>query len=205
MRRSAVFSLPLFAALAAATAMGGCARTYGTGQAPEMALFNEMTGGFMRTEKKAPIQYQPRAPLVAPPAAGQLPPPVEVAEAANANWPVDPDQAVESRAYGREAADDPQAEYRRLRPLADVMPEQTLPREDWDRVNPQYDIVHSKQQRQQFEKELAESKGYGRTTERKFLTDPPIAYRAPAETAPMEEVKGSGSGGFLKWIFNRNG
>jgi hypothetical protein len=204
MKRSAVFSLPLFAALAAAAAMGGCARTYGTGQAPEMALFSEMTGGLMRTEKKEPIQYQARAPLVAPPTTGQLPPPVEVADAANANWPVDPDQTVERRAYGDEARFDGQAEYRRLRPLAGMMPEQTGPREDWDRINPQYDVIHAKQQREQFEKELAESKGYGRTTERKFLTDPPIAYRAPADTAPMEEAKGSG-GGFLKWIFNRNG
>ena len=204
MRRSAICSLPLCAVLVAASVMGGCSRTYGTGQAPEMALFREMTGGFMGKGQKEPIQYQPRAPLVAPPTAGQLPAPVEVAEAASANWPVDPDQSVERRTYGNEADYDPQAEYQRLRPLAEMMPEVSSSRPDPDRIQPAYDIVNSKQQREEFQKALAESKGYGRT-ERKYLTDPPTAYRAPAETAPMEEVKGSGSGGFLKWIFGGRG
>ena len=38
-----------------------------------MALFREMTGGLVGKGEKKTIQYQPRAPLVMPPAAGQLP------------------------------------------------------------------------------------------------------------------------------------
>ena len=49
----------------------------------------------------------------------------------------------------------------------------------------QYDIVHGRQQREKFQAAVAESKGYGRT-ERRYLTDPPDAYREPAPTAPTE-------------------
>ena len=202
MGRPAISSFPLLLALVAAGAVGGCSKTYGTGQAPEMALFREVTGGLMGKGEKQSIQYQPRAPLVMPPAAGQLPAPVETAEAASANWPLDPDQQATGRTYGEDY--DPQAEYQRLKPLAALMPESRVKTDTSENIQPAYDIIQSKQQRKQFQQALAESKGYGRT-ERKYLTDPPTAYRAPAETAPaeFEDIKGSGSGGFLKWIFRR--
>jgi hypothetical protein len=167
-----------------------------------MALFREMTGGLVGKSEKAAIQYQPRAPLVLPPAAGQLPAPVETAEAATADWPLDPDQNVAARTYGEDY--DPQAEYQRLKPLAGLMPESTVRTDTSEDDFQARDIIQSKQQRQQFQKALAESKGYGRT-ERKYLTDPPTAYRTPAETAPteFEDIKGGGGGGFLKWIFRR--
>jgi hypothetical protein len=121
---------------------------------------------------------------------------------ANANWPLDPDQERAQRTYGEDY--DPQAEYQRLKPLAGLMPESRVKTDTSENIQPAYDIVHNKRQRQQFQQALAEAKGYG-STERRFLTEPPTAYREPASTAPMEEVKGSGSGGFLKWIFGRRG
>ena len=47
----AALSLPLGAPLA----LGGCAMTstYGTGEAPEVALLREMTGGLISGEKKS--------------------------------------------------------------------------------------------------------------------------------------------------------
>jgi hypothetical protein len=202
MRRPAISSLPLLA-LIAAGAVGGCSKTYGTGQAPEMALFSEVTGGLVGKGAKQSIEYQPRAPLVMPPAAGQLPAPVETAEAARADWPLDPDQNVATRTYGEDY--DPQSEYERLKPLAGLMPESRVKTDTSDDDFQARDIIRSKQQRQQFQTALAEAKGYGRT-ERKYLTEPPTAYRAPAETAPteFEDIKaGGGGGGFLKWIFRR--
>lgn len=203
MRRPAVSGTALLALAAAAGSLGGCTSTYGTGEAPEMALFREMTGGLMSRGQKEPIQYQPRAPLVAPPAPGQLPEPVETAEVATANWPLDPDQNRAQRTYGEDY--NPQAEYQRLKPLAAIMPESRVKTDTSnDDLKQAYDIIHTKRQREQFKQALAESKGYGRT-ERKYLTEPPNAYREPAASAPMEEVKGSGSGGFLRWMFGRNG
>jgi hypothetical protein len=195
--------LPVLAALIATGALSGCTRNYGTGHAPEMALFTEMTGGLLNREKKAPIAYQPRAPLVMPPSSEQLPAPAESAAAASPDWPVDPDQQV---AGDTGEAYDPQAEYQRLKPLAGLMPESKVERSrPTDFEQPAYDVVHSKKQQEQVRQALAESKGYGRD-ERKYLTDPPTGYRAPAETAPaeFENIKGSGGGGgFLRWIFNR--
>jgi hypothetical protein len=201
MRGSAVKGTALLAL--AAGAVGGCASTYGTGEAPEMALFREMTGGLTGRGAKESIQYQPRAPLVAPPVAGQLPEPMQTAEVANANWPLDPDQNREERTYGEDY--DAQAEYQRLKPLAGMMPESTVKTDTSnDDLKQAYDIVHTKKQREQFRQALADSKGFGRTG-RRYLTEPPNAYREPAATAPMEEVKGSGSGGFLKWMFGDKG
>jgi hypothetical protein len=210
MGRRAYLTLPLiFAALAAPVWLAGCSptATYGTGEAPEMALFREVTGGFLRSNKKEPIEYQPRAPLVMPPTAAgeQLPPPAEAAAAASPDWPIDPNERIAALPDG---SADPryggsQAEYRRLKPLIGVLPEP--PSTNTSTGSP-YDIVRSKQQREQFRKALAESKGFGRT-ERRYLTDPPNEYRQPAATAPAEfgniKSEGGGGGGFLKWLYRR--
>ena len=211
MRRSAI-SAPLFltAALFAPTIFAGCSSltsTYGTGQSPEMALFSEMTGGILnKGKKKEPIEYQPRAPLVMPPTAATatasaegtplpsaagtpLPPPMETASAASPDWPMDPSERIGPAGDGTLTAQNLQSEYRRLRPLAGVFPEQARPTYDIDETGKQeyYNtIVHGRRQRDEFRQALAESKGYGRT-ERRFLTDPPTAYREPIPTAPTGE------------------
>ncbi|MGH6923441.1 MAG: hypothetical protein ACRED5_06850, partial [Propylenella sp.] len=202
----AFFTLPLLSAAMAAPAwLAGCSptATYGTGEAPEVALFREVTGGFLGSNKKEPIQYQPRAPLVMPPTAEQLPPPAEAAAAASADWPIDPNQRVAALPRGSTDAryGGSQAEYRRLKPLIGVLPEP--PRTNTSTGSP-YDIVRARQQREQFRKALAESKGFGRT-ERRYLTDPPNEYREPAATAPaeFENIKSEGGGGFLKWLYRR--
>lgn len=206
MNRPAVSPVVWMAAgLLAPALFAGCSptATYGTGEAPEMALFREVTGGFLSNEEKEPIEYQPRAPLVMPPSSGQLPAPSETADAASPEWPIDPDERVAAlRSDDEDArAGGSQAEYRRLRPLAGVLPE--APRQQRTSSGSPYDIVHSRQQRQQFQQALADSKGYGRT-ERRYLTDPPNDYRQPAATAPAEfeniNTEGSGSAGWLRWL-----
>ena len=127
--------------------------TYGTGEAPEMAMFREMTGGILdKNEKKEPIEYQPRAPLVMPPAAGQLPAPAaarrcETASAGRSpNWPMDPDGGRAGGRRRRPGNDINQAEYRRLKPLAGVFPNQRAGRPtsvDDERQDDYYNtIVH---------------------------------------------------------------
>jgi hypothetical protein len=184
-------------ALAAPVALTGCAltSTYGTGEAPEMALFREMTGGLMSKEKKEPIEYQPRAPLVMP-ASADLPQPVETAAAADAEWPIDPDERVIASVDDDDNPDNDitQADYRRLRPLAGAFGNSAAartaaPNNDLDADRDEfYRFVHTATgQRDAFAKAVAESKGYART-ERRYLTDPPLAYREAAETAPVGEV-----------------
>jgi hypothetical protein len=194
--------------------LAGCihASTYGTGEAPEIAMFREMSGGLLnKNQPKKQIDYQPRAPLVMPPAAGQagLPSPVDTAAEANPAWPADPMDSLAS-ADARSTDDDDQndinqAEYRRLKPLAGAFPDQqqsdegyrvgrsTSGKDDYYRT-----VVHGREQRQAFAKAVADSKGFGAATERRYLTDPPVTYRAPAagadgtvDTASAEPPKGN--------------
>lgn len=203
MRRSPVSApLWLFAAAVLPLTLGGCGTsTYGTGEMPEMALFREMSGGLLnKNQKREPIEYQPRAPLVMPPAAeatasAQLPAPMETASAASPDWPMSLDERI-GPATARAEDDNPfndvnQAEYRRLRPLAGVFPDQgSRPSYEVDESGKsEYynSIVHNRRQREEFRKALAESKGYGRT-ERRYLTDPPLAYREPVPSAATGEA-----------------
>jgi hypothetical protein len=209
MRRSAISALALpLAASVMPVLVAGCSltSTYGTGQSPEVAMFREVTGGLLSKDEKEPIEYQPRAPLVLPPGAEQLPPPVDSAAAASADWPIDPDERV-AAVDARNSDDNPfndvnPDEYRRLKPLAGVFPRQSnVPVNDESGKTEYYtNIVHGRQQRQAFEQALAEEKGFART-ERRFLTDPPLTYREPAATAPteFEDVK-ENKGNFLtRW------
>jgi hypothetical protein len=204
MKPPAIWAALLPLALSGAPVLSGCSptATYGTGEAPEMALFREVTGGLLTKNDKPPIEYQPRAPLVMPPTAEELPPPAETASAASPDWPIDPDERVlaASRIDEDARAGGSQAEYRRLKPLIGVLPQRSAGNLD-TRGSP-YDIVNSRRQRQEFQQALAESKGYARK-ERRFLTDPPTEYREPAATAPAEFENinsGGGGGGWLRWL-----
>jgi hypothetical protein len=209
MKPRAVYAALLPLALSGAPVLSGCSptATYGTGEAPEIALFREVTGGLLTKNEKPPIEYQPRAPLVMPPTAEQLPTPVETADAASPDWPVDPGERVlaSSGVDQNSRAGGSQAEYRRLKPLIGVMPQHNP---DLDTGGSPYDIVHSRRQQQEFQQALAESKGYGRK-ERRFLTDPPTEYREPAATAPAEfeniNSSGGGGGGWLRWLMGGRG
>jgi hypothetical protein len=201
----------LVALVAAPLGLAGCSptATYGTGQAPEMALVREMTGGLLTGRKKEePINYQPRAPLVMPASTDQLPPPAEKAAVATADWPVEENQrlaGIEERNKDPRYAGS-QAQYRYLKPLADALPDQ--PVTNSGPAASHREITRMKQQRAEFAKAIAEAKGYGPDgNKRRFLTDPPEVYREPAATAPAEfsdiNTKGSASRGFLARLFGR--
>jgi len=202
---------------AALPALGGCisSTTYGTGQAPEMAVFSEVTGGLTGGNRnKEPINYQPRAPLVMPPD-GQLQQPTETASAEGGPWPSTSNaDAIGDRGTGREdevARDDITPEYvRRLRPLAGLVPAASddgtgSGNDSNNSINRKYETIKDQGQNKQFRADLAEAKGLN-TTERRYLTDPPEGYRAPAETAPTEfdeiEKKGEKKNFFTRlWPF----
>ena len=183
--------------VAAATLAGGCisTATYGTGEAPELAIFREIAGGFGGS-KKEPIEYQARAPLVLPPtSSGALPPPADSAEVANTEWPVDPNASMAATDFDNpERAVSPE-EAERLAPLAGLMPVTRDPDPN-DTRNPTYDVIDNPEQvaafRAAVDAKNAPSEG------RRFLTEPPDAYREPAATAPteFEYIEKKKKGGF---------
>lgn len=206
-------ALCAMALLGAATGLGGCmsGATYGTGEVPEMAIFHEVTGG-IGTAKKTPIEYQPRAPLVMPPAAGQLPPPVETADAGTGTaWPRDPDADKRPKNFDEKLVRDQvsPADYDRLKPLGALA--QDPSRDPNEKVggnadhndHPAYAIVHSKEQQKQVRAALDDAHGIGTTGERRYLTEPPETLRQPASTAPAEfdDIKKKHTGGWLSGIF----
>lgn len=195
---------PVAAALAALLA--GCSSTtYGTGEAPELAMFREVSGGF-GGDKKAAIDYQPRAPLVLPPKA-ELRPPVESAETAAAAWPDDPDKRVAASRYGdpndNNSRDDlTPEEVARLKPLAALSRDRRADDTD-ENEKSTLALIRDRDAGKKFEAALAEAEGTG-TGERRYLTDPPEEYRQPAATAPteFEEIKKKKkSGNFFSRLF----
>jgi hypothetical protein len=133
-----------------------------------------------------------------------LPAPVETASAANADWPQDPDQIERKRTYGDDKPlDDVTPEYAaRLKPLAalqtDDHPITTYSGSD---DNPVYDVIDHKSEHKTFQAALKDAKGVH--NERRYLTDPPDAYKVPAATAPSEfkEIDDKKDSGFLTRLF----
>lgn len=188
----------------ASAVLSGCisTATYGTGEHPEVAMFREVTGG-LGAPKREPIQYQPRAPLVMPPS-GELPPPVDGAQVASADWPVDPDRTAPP---SRLDDDTITPEKRReLQALYEQLPERerTAAKREPHRSTLKALEIQG-QQKKTFSAAIADAKG-SNCTDRRFLTQPPTEYCQPAETAPqtfegMDEEK---KPGFFGRLFGRS-
>ena len=172
----------LVAIAAAGVALAGCnSMTYGTGTSPAMQTVEDLTGitAGMKSNKDA-IDYSPRPKIVAPPTIAALPPPVDdTAVTATANWPNDPDllkAKVKADAEARAAAGKP--DQIRLPPgklVGGAVPgEHTLTKDEHDEML----------------RQMQASKG-GMSVDangnpvRKYLTDPPVEYRAPEPNAPV--------------------
>jgi hypothetical protein len=118
---------------------------------------------------------------------------VETAALANPQWPKEPEKeslgeatpGFDSEGQGREQVTP--AEYNRLKPLGGIdKPERRRRREaSSDFESRPTVLVNGKEQRKAFQAAINEAEGVGRT-ERRYLTEPPEAYRQPAATAPGE-------------------
>ncbi|MBZ8133479.1 hypothetical protein CLD20_09390 [Afifella sp. IM 167] len=179
--------------------LGGCpaATTYGTGEAPEMAIFSEVAGIGGFAKKQEHIEYKPRSPLVMPPENAGLRAPEEGADVRTAQWPGGGEtKPVGIRAEspqdrnGRDIArDDLTPEYvASLKPLGALSRGRTGPANTSDRnevINSKYVTQRDRAAGRDVQKALNESKGIG-ITERRYLTDPPGKYRQPAPNAPVD-------------------
>jgi len=194
-------------------ALAGCSSstTYGTGERPETAILRELTGGYGLTGKKEkePIAYQPRSPLVMPPAA-TLRPPVETAEArAGAAWPSDPDRAgpIPDDTFAGLSPAEQRAKVKELRGLAGMtgttgrQAPTVGPSNEEQRGNFYAWLRDHKKERDDFKAAYDEQSGAG--AKRRYLTEPPDEYRQPAATAPASPPEAKPKRSFFSRLFRR--
>ena len=86
-------------------ALAGSATTYGTGTTPGKQTLDDVAGMISLSGKKSPaVDYKPRGPIVAPPAAAALPKPGSEMVATGPDWPRDPDALNAARKAGTGSA-----------------------------------------------------------------------------------------------------
>jgi hypothetical protein len=168
-------SLGVPVACLAALALSGCmaAPTYGTGKRADLQLVEDISNIMTLTPKeKEAIDYQPRPGVVAPPTAAVLPAPQERIAAVDGTWPESPE---ERRKRLRDEATANQSNQL-FRPLV---------------AGPDIDESQSREltpeeQLKRFREGRAIQQGAYQG--RRFLSDPPLAYKEPVATAPVGEL-----------------
>ncbi|TGT71166.1 hypothetical protein EN802_19750 [bacterium M00.F.Ca.ET.159.01.1.1] len=178
-----------------AIALSGCmsSPTYGTDKTAAAQLFDDVSGAASIMPKhRDPIDYKPRPDLVKP-APGQketLPPPQESIQTASTDWPESPEaRRARIRAdatahqndpnYQPEAVEDVQTDPASVKKAMADSASSHPPR--WTPDD------SSVTRRNEIQRRLAEQK-QGDPTTRKYLSEPPLAYRQAAATAPQNEL-----------------
>jgi hypothetical protein len=181
--------------VASGLALSGCmgSPTYGTDKTAAEQLAGDLTGAVsFAPKRKDPIDYKPRPTLVKP-APGQkeaLPAPQNSIQTASAEWPESPEQRrARLRADATAHQDDPnyQSEI-----VDDV---QTDPEaikkamaESGSSHPPAWTPADSDKGRAaEIQRRLAEGK-QGSPNTRKYLSEPPLAYRVASDAAPQNEL-----------------
>ena len=207
MLNTAIFKLmtPVAAALSL-TVLAGCTgtSTYGTGVTQEAQLLKDVTNmvALGSSEKKAPINYQPRPGLVDAPATGTLPTPLEDDGNTEAGYFPQDQEAIRTRLLRESESKNPVVRRKALAELkrrykpqpggtnAYEAPETYAARAkknarnfqaDGNDFNPEL----ARRQREEFLKQQAALKGTRGAAPRKYLTEPPSEYRTPANTAAV--------------------
>lgn len=163
-------------------ALAGCSgTTYGTGVSPEtQTLTDVMSIASLGGDDKPPIDYKPRGGIVVPPSKS-LPPPGTNVASADTNWPKDQDVARRKKRENDAVA--PNSEGAPNLRLAPGQTSFSRREEDYSEARKAegkkaWDAVHSGK---------SGSVNADGSPKRKYLTEPPLAYRAADPNAPMTE------------------
>lgn len=191
-RRVAARSLALFAA---AATLGACvgAPTYGTGKGADVQLLEDVTGVLALGPKdKEQIEYKPRPELVKPASTAALPAPQDsVLTTANAAWPESPEQRrARIRADATLNRDNADFQPEVVERVASASPNSRRLRTRGDDLNQDGSPLvemSGDAQRTEFNRRLREN-NQGSPTTRRYLSEPPLEYRKPAETAAVGDI-----------------
>jgi hypothetical protein len=190
LRRSFVAGAAALAALALSGCMGGT--TYGTGVTQEEQTLKDVYTMFNLQGERKNIDYSPRPDLIVPENKQALVEPLDnAATTSNAQWPETPEERI-ARIRAQAGEIDPRTgEYsvqEQLRKKEGIAIETgytkkfSSGRTDRD-GNPIMSAEESAAARQEVLKRKA-ALGMSQGASRKYLTEPPVAYRTPVESAP---------------------
>lgn len=183
----------------AGLSLSGCVSspTYGTDKSAGAQLLDDVSNmaTFGQGKKKAAIDYKPRPELVrpSPDQRGQvatLPPPQEkVAPSENGNWPESPEER-RKRLRDEITANRDKNGY--VSPVEqDEVPGQkygVLPGGNSRMADHESHLPKTDPERIAALKKAREEQLRGSSTTRRYLSEPPLAYRQPAATAPVGEL-----------------
>lgn len=175
--------------------LSGCmsSPTYGTGVSANTQLATDVSTMFSMKPKKTSAEYAPRPELVKPAGrATELPPPQESVVTASADqWPESPEQRrARIRAEAGENADKPGWESEVVNDISGAKPKSS----SGGSTRTQDSGVARGGQEEDFSKKAAEVKAanaaakQGSPTVRRTLTEPPLDYRQPAQTAAADDL-----------------
>jgi len=176
-------------------ALSGCmsSPTYGTDKTAAAQLFDDVSGAAAITPKRRdPIDYKPRPELVkpAPGQKGSLPTPQPSIETASADWPESPEQRrARIRADATAHQNDPNYQPEAVEDVqTDPEAVKKAMAESGSSHPPAWTPADSNPARAaEIQRRLAEQK-QGDPTQRKYLSEPPLAYRQPSADAPQNEL-----------------
>lgn len=179
------FVLP--AGAVALIGLAGCSgTTYGTGVSPEQQTIKDvMSLASLGSNEPPPIDYKPRGGIAAPPSTA-LPPPgsapaTTAAVSDDPNWPKDPDaiKKKKAEAEAQAAASSPIPNF--------ILPKGTTTYDVATAESTDQTRAEGKQAWDALHKGKAGSYDAQGNPTRKYLTEPPVAYREPDPNQPMKE------------------
>ncbi len=198
---SGIGALPLVAAAGLAISLAACSQvTYGTGRAAGLQTITDFAkAGSLAGEKKDPIDFAPRAPVVAPPSGAPLPAPGSgsTGPALAANWPNDPDQ---QQAYIKAQLADAEANGRKIK----ILPGLNMASGPVVDQNSPENFKTTPAQIAEY-KRLAAMQNGGAVdangdSVRAYLSDPPPGYMRPDPNAPAATADATpDKSRILKW------
>lgn len=152
--------------------------TYGTDKSATEQLASDLTNVMSMKPKSNNIDYKPRPELVKPKAGQQavLPAPQDnIVQTASADWPESPEaRRARIRDDATKNRDNPNFEPQVVNDMA------SLSGPDMSKMTPA-------KRKAEMERRLRENK-QGSATTRKYLSEPPLAYREAAPTAAQDEL-----------------
>ena len=184
--------------LACALALAGCVKgtTYGTGVTQGAQTVSDLYNMFTLKNDSKKIDYSARPDLIVPQDTAALPEPIDSeATTSSPDWPETPEARIARIRSQAGEIDERSGDYsvqEQLRRKEGIGVEDQNPRKEYvvgktDREgNPLLNIEGSEEKRKAVLKAKADL-DYSRGAKRKYLTEPPVDYRLPTDSAPSGE------------------